>query len=255
MGYDTIRFLPGPGVSKIVLDRPPLNVLNLAMMAELDRAWNELDDLESPVVIISGHGEKSFSAGVDIADHTPDRVGEMLEKFHGTICRIYDSDRISIAAIHGHTLGGAAELAMACDFVIAADDLELAHPEIDVGCYPPVAAALLPSMVGMHRASQLVLLGDTISADQAMAMGLVNSVAPRQDLDGAADKLADRLLSKSAAVLSVAKKALRAGAGNTFADRLKRIERLYMDQLARTEDMKEGVDAFMEKRSAVWKNR
>ena len=130
----------------------------------------------------------------------------MLEKFHGTIRRIYDSPRISVAVIHGHTLGGAAELAMACDFVIAADNLELACPEIEVGCYPPVAAALLPSMVGMHRASQLVLLGDTISAEQAMTMGLVNSVVPRADLANAVDQLADRISKKSTAVLGVAKK-------------------------------------------------
>ncbi len=255
MGYETIRFHPGPRASTIVLDRPSLNVINIAMMAELDQVWQKIEQLESPLVVISGHGEKAFSAGVDIADHTPERVGEMFEKFHGTIRRIYDSPRISVAVIHGHTLGGAAELAMACDFVIAADNLELACPEIEVGCYPPVAAALLPSMVGMHRASQLVLLGDTISAEQAMTMGLVNSVVPRADLANAVDQLADRISKKSTAVLGVAKKALREGAGNTFADRLKRIEALYMDQLAGTEDMREGVDAFLEKRAPVWKNR
>ncbi len=255
MGYETIRFHPGPRTSTIVLDRPPLNVINITMMEELDQAWQEIEQRESPLVLLSGHGAKAFSAGVDIADHTPERVREMLGKFHRTIRRIYDSDRISVAVIHGHTLGGAAELAMACDFVVAADNLQLAHPEIDVGCYPPVAAALLPSMVGMHRASQLVLLGETVSAEQAMTMGLVNSVVSGEELDHAVDELADRILTKSAAVLSIAKKALREGAGNTFAARLKRIEALYLDQLAHTEDMKEGVEAFMAKRAPVWKNK
>ena len=98
-------------------------------------------------------------------------------------------------------------------------------------------------------------MGMLFSAEQAMTMGLVNSVVSGEDLDHAAGELADRILTKSAAVLGIAKKALRAGAGNSFAARLKQIETLYLDQLAHTEDMKEGVEAFMGKRAPVWKNK
>ena len=255
MAYETIRFHPGPRMSTIVLDRPPLNVINIQMMGELNRAWVEVEELGAPLVVISGEGERAFSAGVDIADHKPERVVAMLEGFHATLRRIYKSDCISIAVIHGHTMGGASELAMACDFVIASDDLTLAHPEIDVGCYPPVAATLLPSKVGMHRASEIVLLGQSLSADEAMGLGLVNEVVPADQLDAAIDRWAERILSRSTAVLSVAKKALRAGEGDTFDARLTQVEHLYLHRLAHTEDMREGVDAFLEKRPPEWKHR
>ena len=254
MAYETIRFHPGPRMATIVLDRPPLNVINIQMMGELNQAWVEVEELGAPLVVISSEGE-AFSAGVDVADHKPERLAAMLEGFHATLRRIYKSDCISIAVIRGHTLGGASELAMACDFVIAADDLKLAHPEIDVGCYPPVAATLLPSKVGMHRASEIVLLGQSLSADEAKGLGLVNEVVPRDQLDAAIDRWAERILGRSSAVLSVAKKALRAGEGNTFDERLTEVEHLYLHRLAFTEDMREGIDAFLEKRPPEWRQR
>ena len=255
MTFETIQLQLDSHVARIVLCRPPLNVINIPMMEEMDRAWTAIEESPASLVVLSGDGEKAFSAGVDIADHAPARVREMLERFHHVIRRIYDSDCISIAAIHGQTLGGAAELTMACDFVIAADNLHLACPEIDVGCYPPVAATLLPELVGKHRASQFVLLGAAASAEEARAMGLVNLVAPAGELDVAVDEWLDRLLQKSAAVLGIAKKALREGAGGDFDLRLKRIEDLYLQKLAGTADMAEGIEAFMEKRPPDWKHR
>ena len=255
MIFETIQLQLHSRVARIVLCRPPLNVINVPMMEEMDRAWTAIEESSASLVVLSGDGEKAFSAGVDIPDHAPDRVQEMLERFHHIIRRIYHSDCISIAATHGHTLGGAAELAMACDFVIAADDLQIACPEIDVGCYPPVAATLLPELVGMHRASQFVLLGAALSAQEARAMGLVNLVAPAGELHAAIDEWLDRLEKKSAAVLALAKKALREGAGGDFDRRLKRIENLYLQKLAGTADMTEGIEAFMEKRPPAWKHR
>jgi cyclohexa-1,5-dienecarbonyl-CoA hydratase len=255
MGYRTIQFHPGPRVTTIVLDRPPLNIINLEMMDELNAAWDEIDAMESQVIIISGAGERGFSGGVDIGDHVPERVRAMLSKFHRLIRRIFESDRITIAAIHGHTLGGGAELAMICDFVLAADDASFGQPEISLACYPPVAAAYLPRAIGLHRASQLVLLGEPISAEEAEHAGIVTEMVPAQELNKCVDDYVDRLLTKSSAAVALAKRALREGLEHRFDSALTRTERIYVDELAQTEDMREGVDAFLKKRPPSWKNR
>src|SRR4051794_10623599 len=110
MSFSTIQFYPGPRVATMVLDRPPLNVINLDMLDEMDTAWAEVEDLKTHVVVISGAGDRAFSAGVDVEDHAPGKIETMLERFHHFILRIRKSDCVSIAAIHGHTLGGGAEL-------------------------------------------------------------------------------------------------------------------------------------------------
>jgi cyclohexa-1,5-dienecarbonyl-CoA hydratase len=238
-----------------VLDRPPLNIINIQMMKELAAAWKEIQGLEAQVVVITGAGERAFSAGVDIADHVPERVEDMLSRFHRVIRAITETDCVTIAAIHGHTLGGGAELAMVCDFVIAADDAQIGQPEIALGCYPPVAAAYLPRAIGFHKASEMVLLGESISAIEAERIGLINKVVPAYDLSATVDSYVDRLLTKSSAALAVAKHALREGIDHRFEKALSRAEDLYLKRLAETEDMREGVQAFMEKRPPSWNNR
>jgi cyclohexa-1,5-dienecarbonyl-CoA hydratase len=255
MGFELIQFHPGPRVASVVLNRPPLNIINLQMMDELNAAWDEIDDLEAQVIVISAAGDRGFSAGVDVADHVPDRLDAMLSKFHRLIRRIFESDRITIAAIHGHTLGGGAELAMVCDFVIAAEDTQIGQPEISLACYPPVAAAYLPRAIGFHRASQLVLLGEPISATEAQRIGLISNVVPGAELASRVDDYVDRLLTKSAAAVALTKRALREGLEHRFERALESTEKIYMKELAHSEDMKEGIQAFLEKRPPSWKNR
>jgi len=255
MAYETIQFHPGPRVSTIRLNRPPLNIINLQMMEELNAAWDEIDGLECHVVVISGNGGRAFSAGVDVADHTPERLKAMLKNFHHLIRRIFESDWITIAALNGHTLGGGTELAMVCDFVIASDDTEIGQPEISLACYPPVAAAYLPRAIGFHRASQLVLMGDAISAAEAERVGIVTEVVPAADLETCVDDYVGRLLTKSFAAVALAKKALREGLEHRFEKALDNTEKIYLRELARTEDMREGIQAFLEKRQPNWKNR
>jgi len=255
MSFSTIQFHPGPRVASIVLDRPPLNVINLEMLDELDAAWSEVEDLKAQVTVISGAGDRAFSAGVDVGDHVPGRVEIMLEKFQRTILRIRRSDCVSIAAVHGHTLGGGAELAMMCDLIVAADDTQLGQPEIALGCYPPVAVAHLPGAIGFHKASEMILIGDSISASEAERLGLVNKVVPGKSLTATVDEYVEKLLSKSAAVLALTKRALREGAGRHFEQALDRAHELYIRDLTRTEDMVEGINAFLEKRAPAWKNR
>ncbi|MBI4473299.1 MAG: enoyl-CoA hydratase/isomerase family protein [Acidobacteria bacterium] len=255
MSYSTIQFHPGPRVASIVLNRPKLNIINIQMMEELNSAWDEIDGLDAQVVVISGAGDRAFSTGVDIVDHVPEKVEEMLQKFHAVIRRLASTDRVTIAAIHGHTLGGGAELAMVCDFVIASDDAVIGQPEISLACYPPVAAAYLPRAIGFHKASEMVLLGESIGAAEAERIGLINKVAPRAQLSATVDSYIDRLLTKSSVALAMAKHALRDGLGRRFKKALEKSEELYLKELAQTEDMREGIQAFMEKRPPAWKNR
>lgn len=254
MDFSTIQFHPGPRVASIVLNRPPVNVINLEMLKDLHAAWDEVEDLKAQVVVISGAGDAAFSAGVDIADHMPDRIAPVLKKFHELILRIRRSDCITIAAIHGHTLGGGAELAMMCDFIIAANNTQIGQPEISVGCYPPVAAAHLPAAIGFHKASEMVLLGEPIDAVQAERLGLVNKVVPRGDLDATVDTYVHKLLMKSSSVLALAKRALRDAVGDQFEKALGRSEEFYLRDLVKTEDMVEGVQSFLDKRPPSWKN-
>jgi cyclohexa-1,5-dienecarbonyl-CoA hydratase len=254
MSFSTIQFHPGPRVAGIVLNHPPVNVITMRMLEELHAAWNEVEDLKAQVVVFSGGGDSAFSAGVDIADHMPDKIGPVLKKFHELILRIRRSDCITVAAIHGHTLGGGAELAMMCDFIIAADNTQIGQPEISLACYPPVAAAHLPSAIGFHKASEMVLLGEPIDAMKAERLGLVNTVVARADLDTTVDGYVDKLLMKSSAALALAKRALRDAVGDQFEKALARSEDIYLRDLVKIEDMVEGVRSFLEKRTPSWKN-
>jgi cyclohexa-1,5-dienecarbonyl-CoA hydratase len=255
MRYSTIQFHPGPRVASIVLNRPPLNIIDLEMLGEFDAAWSEVEDLKAQVVVVQSAGDRAFSAGVDVADHAPDKIERMLEQFHRTILRIRRSDCVSIAAIHGHTLGGGAELAMMCDLIVAADNTLMGQPEISLGCYPPVAVAYLPGAIGFHKASEMVLLGEPIDALAAERLGIVNRVVARAGLSETVDAYVEKLLAKSSAVLALTKRAVREGAGRHFEKALDRSQELYLRDLTRTEDMVEGMNAFLEKRPPCWKNR
>ncbi len=255
MSFTAIQFHPGPRVSSIVLNRPPLNIINVQMIDELHAAWTEVEDLRAQVAVISGAGDEAFSAGVNVADHAPGTIEDVLERFHRLILRIRKSDCVSIAAIHGHTLGGGAELAMMCDLIIAANDAQIGQPEISLGCYPPVAVAYLPGAIGFHKAAEMVLIGEPVRAEKAESLGLVNKVVPKARLTETADDFVDKLLTKSSAVLALTKRALREGTGHHFEKALDRSQELYIRDLIKTEDMREGMDAFLEKRPPSWKNR
>ena len=161
-------------VARIVLRHPPLNVIDIAMMEELAQSLAEIEARpDVSVIVISGDG-KAFSAGVDVAAHTPDKVDEMLTKFHAVIRALVATTKVTIAAVHGHCLGGGAELAMVCDIVYTTESAQWGFPEIKLGCYPPVACTALAALVGQKRAAELILTGRTISGKEAAEIGLAN---------------------------------------------------------------------------------
>ena len=239
-------------VARIALQNPPLNVIDIPMMEQLQRALAEIEaNAAIAAIVISGMG-KAFSAGVDVAAHTPDKVEEMLARFHGVIRALIATKKVTTAAVHGHCLGGGAELAMVCDLVYTTDEAQWGFPEIKLGCYPPVACTALAALVGQKRAADLILTGRTITGREAAEIGLATSSVPQSELSRAVDDSLSRLMGLSPAALAIAKKASYAWDSMHFDKGLAHAEKIYFEDLMKTADANEGIRAFMEKRSPKW---
>lgn len=244
-----------PPVARLSLHNPPLNVIDVPTMEEVSRALAEIESRNDiAVVILNGPG-KAFSVGVDVAAHTPDKVQEMLTKFHGVIRALVASKKVTIAAVQGHCLGGGAELAMVCDLVFTTDTAKWAFPEIKLACYPPVACTALAALIGPKRAAELILTGRTITGTEAAEIGLANRAVSDADLDRSVDDTIQQLLKLSPAALAVTKKAMYAWDAMHFDKGLARAEKIYFDELMKTEDAEEGISAFLSKREPVWKGK
>ena len=242
-------------VAQLTLASPPLNVIDIPMMEELTSVLAQVEaQPEISAVVIRGAG-KCFSAGVDVAAHTPDLVAEMLQKFHGVVRALVSSKKITIAVVHGRCLGGGAELAMVCDLVYSTNDAVWGFPEIQLGCFPPVAVTALASLVSPKRATELVLTGKTISGAEAQDIGLTTQSAGENELDSIVGLSVDRVRTLSPAALALTKKAVYAWDAMHFDKGLARAEKIYLDELIKTDDAQEGIRAFLEKRQPQWKNR
>jgi cyclohexa-1,5-dienecarbonyl-CoA hydratase len=240
----------------VTLDYPPLNVLNLSMLRELQTVLDSVAaDNRLDFLVLRGGGERAFSAGVDVKDHTREKVPEMLETVHRVIRTLLALPQITIALVRGACLGGGCELASSCDLVLATEESFFATPEINVGCYPPVALARFPSLLGYHRAAEMILTGRRVPAQEALAMGLVNQVVQAHQLEQALDTLINDLKGKSRAVLRIGLRGLREISLKSFSQALQRSQELYLKELLKTDDVEEGVRAFLEKRNPHWSHR
>jgi len=243
-------------VVRIAVNRPPFNVLDIATMVEMNVALDQAAKEDgAKVLVVTGVGEKAFSAGVDVADHTRDKVQSMIDTFHGNIRRIMALPIPTVALVNGAALGGGLELALACDMLVATEGAKLGQPEIKLGVFPPIAAILMPRIAPSPRAMELVLGGGTIDSREALSIGLVNRVFPRESFAADAEKFLEQFLSLSRVALVYTKRAMRVAEGRPFAQALDDVEQIYLKELMATEDASEGLNSFMEKRKPVWKNR
>jgi cyclohexa-1,5-dienecarbonyl-CoA hydratase len=244
-----------PPVARITLAHPPLNVIDIPMMEELAQSLAEIETRPNVAVIVIAAEGKAFCAGVDVAAHSPDRVQEMLSKFHAVIRALIATRKVTIAAVRGSCLGGGAELAMVCDLVHTTDSAIWGFPEIKLGCYPPVAATALAALIGQKRASDLILTGRSITGSEAAAIGLANRAVPEAELEAAAEESVAHLMKLSTAALALTKKAIYAWDSMHFDKGLARAEKIYLEELMQTADASEGISAFMQKRPAAWKGK
>lgn len=241
-----------PPVARIALANPPLNVIDVPIMEQLAGVLTEIDcQPEISAILITGEG-KAFSAGVDVEAHTPEKIEEMLQKFHGVIRALVATRKVTIAAVHGHCLGGGAELAMVCDMAYTAESAQWGFPEVKLGCYPPVACTALAALVGQKRAAELILTGRIITGAEAAGIGLATRAVADGQLECAVSECIQQLGRLSSAALAITKKASYAWDSMHFDKGLARAEKIYLEELMKTADAQEGIRAFREKREPKW---
>ncbi|HZN48024.1 MAG TPA: cyclohexa-1,5-dienecarbonyl-CoA hydratase [Ramlibacter sp.] len=236
---------------RLRLDRPKANLVDAAMIAALHAALTQYRrHVMLRGVLIDAEGPH-FSFGASVEEHLPDRCAAMLESLHALLLELLEFPVPVLVAVHGQCLGGGLELALACGRIFAAPGAQFGQPEIKLGVFAPAASALLPYRVSQPAAEDLLLTGRSVAAPEAAAMGLVQAVAE----DPAAAALAwfdEHLQGKSAAALACALVAARGPMQHQVRERLRELERLYLDWLMRTHDANEGLSAFLEKRQPAW---
>ena len=260
MTYETLLVEINDGIATITVNRPSaMNAMTLNTLQELGAAVQDLSD--SPAVravIITGAGEKAFIAGGDIAmlrELGPQEARALAHLAQGVCNAIEQSPKPFIAAINGYALGGGCELAMSCDIRLAADTARFGQPEVNIGTLPGFGGSQrLPRLVGKGRALEMVLTGDMIDAQEAYRIGLVNKVVPRTELLDAARSLALKLASKSLVALKLCKEAVVNGVEMDLRRACGYEAELFALSFA-TNDQKEGMSAFLEKRAPVFADR
>ena len=253
--YKTIIVKENDMIGRITLNNPPLNILNIEMMKEINSALKDFQKKTLKALIINANG-KAFSAGVDVSDHTKEKVKEMIQVFHEIFSKLHMINAPTVALVNGAALGGGCEIAIFCDLVIASERSKFGQPEIMVGVFPPIATAIFPKIMWSKKALELVLTGETLKADEAKDLGLVNHIFSVENFEDEAEKfIIEKLASKSAIILQLTKRAVIEGYIHNYKESIKKIEDIYLNELMNTNDANEGLSAFLDKRQPIWKNK
>ena len=252
--YTTINLRNEQTTTWITLDRPDkLNAINATMLQELSEALDTIEkDMNVRCVIITGEGEKAFSAGADIKELqklTQETAAEFSMKGQQVFSQVEALSKPVVAAINGYALGGGLELALACDFRLASNNAELGSPEIKLGMIPAWGGTQrLAKIVGLAEAKRLIMLGDRVKAEEAQKMGLVDKVVPQNKLKTEAEALAQRLCECPPAALKYAKHAINSGTQGSLESGLKK-ETEFFALLFSTKETKERIEAFGSQRN------
>lgn len=253
-GLLTVERLADGAIWRAAIGGSKGNVLDTAVMDALaDLFRNAAASPHLKAICLEGQG-LHFSFGASVAEHLPPLVEAMLGRFHGSLLAMLDSAVPVLAAVRGQCLGGGLELVSLCHRVFAARDARLGQPEIVLGVFAPVASLVLADRVGRGGADDLCLSGRSVTAEEALAMGLVDQLVDGDPAEVAVAWARTHLLPKSASSLRYAIRASRAGLRARLAAELPAIERLYLDGLMSTADALEGLSAFVERRPAVWRD-
>lgn len=252
-GY--LKFEKTEGVARITLNRPKSNMMNIEMMDELNGRLEVLiEDDDLKCIVLDAEG-KHFCTGVEVADHKPDKVDDMMAVFNRIFELIDQIEVPTLAVVRGYCLGGGMELAIACDVIVAAKGANFGQPEIKVGFLPPYAAMRLPQLVGPARAIEICTTGKFYSAEETQIMGMVGYVAEDDQLSETTDKIVKEIQTSSPLIIRLNKRAVRQHLGMDFKPALAGVSDLFLNTLMKTEDTQEGIASYEEKRKPVWKNK
>ena len=243
-------------IACIALNRPPVNAINHALLDAIHAAMREADaDPHVRAVTITGASAGMFCGGMDLKmvhDGDSQALRDFVTKFYlGTLDLQYALSKPSIAVINGPARGAGMTLALSCDVLIAADDIDLGYPEIDIGLIPAIHYVHLPQIIGRHKAFELLFGGKAISANEAATLGIINHAVPRAQLNQKAFDLAATFAAKSATIVALGRRSfLRANDLEYRRNIENQIETLC--NVFSSADGREGIEAFVEKRSPVW---
>jgi len=253
--YKNLKIEIADRVAQVTFARPKHNVFNIEMMNEFNAVLEELgNDNDLKCMVLLGEG-KSWCAGVDVGDHKPDMVHDMIATFNRSFELINAIEVPLIAAVHGACLGGGMEYAIACDMVIAGKSAKFGQPEVKLGFLPPYAAIRLPQLVGPAKAIEVCTTGRVYSADEARSIGFVTQVVDDDRFTEALDQLISEIKTNSPLIVRLNKRAVRENLGLDFKTSVQQVSDLFLNTLMKTEDTLEGIKSFEEKRRPEWKNK
>lgn len=255
MTLNYLKMESAGNVVTIKLARPKHNVLNIAMMKELNTLLEQLGkDTSLKCLVLAGEGP-SWCAGVEVGDHKPELVDDMIETFNGIFENLDRIEVPTIAAVHGACLGGGMEVAIACDMIFASEKAMFGQPEIKLGFFPPYAAFRLPQLVGPAKTIEICTTGRRYSAAQAHAMGMISQITAPESFEAELAALVDEIRYSSPLILRLNKKAVKAHLNLDIVRGIAGVSDLFLNTLMKTEDTLEGIKSFEEKRKPEWKNR
>ncbi len=245
-----------PPVARLELNAPPVNVIDRDLMTELQ---HRLDDIENHdnirYVIVESAIPGRFSAGVSVPEHHPDKAPEMIQQFHQLMKRWLLLRPYTIAKVSGFAYGGAAEWLLMFDRVYAVPDAAIGFPEIKLAFFPPIALVVLPDIIGYHRASQMILSGETPSAQTWATLGWDIQICPPDTMDASIRTWVETLENHSHPVTQLTRQALQKLHAKRWIQRMDEAETVFIRDLLTLADPAEGVRAFVEKRKPVWQHR
>lgn len=239
---------------RLRLARPKANIVDAAMIVALDEALNAAHADHALRAVLLDHEGPHFSFGASVQEHLPNQCAAMLKTLHRLIMRMVDYPVPILVAMRGQVLGGGLEVVSAGHLLFASPDTRMGQPEIQLAVFPPAASCLLPERVGIAQAEDLIYSGRSVTADEALRIGLINAVADDPET-AALTYFDEQLLPRSASTLRLAVRAARGDMVERVRIKLTRVEALYLDELMKTHDAVEGLNAFLEKRAPVWEDR
>jgi len=242
-------------VARLTLERPEHNLLNERMLAEISAGINTIGERNDIKLIVLDSAQKTFCGGIELGEYTQRRVFQLLDAFHNAFSAMLDTSKPLMVVVNGAAFGGGAELAMLGDLVIATPRARFAQPEIKLGVFPPLAAAILPYILGPKLALELVLTGETMTAERARELGLVNWLVAENELEKKVNEVIANVTAQSGPVLTMAKRAILNSLGMSLRDGVRSSMKVFLNELADLEDSQEGLRALVEKRAPKWKNR